>query len=182
MNYLWIKRVETGESNNEVAERERVRENGDANAQTRGAAQWSGARELNLFDHWKLHFRWWFNAFMSIILPLFTIPLEILCIYFSNAFTSVRYTHILYALRRPNAPFPLVISKNVFIYVSNNSLLFWLVYSFHSRILATHRYHFRSFISFLWPSNICGIAWRSHAHTHTHSLTSHSKTQSIHFV
>lgn len=101
----------------------------NANTQAWGAVKWSGVewgrsgRVLDLFDHWKLHFRLWFNAFMSIILPLFTIPLEILCIYFSNAFTSVRYD------TRPDAPFLLIISKNVFIYVSNNSLVFFHLFT-----------------------------------------------------
>lgn len=108
---------------------------------------------------------------MSIILPLFTIPLEILCIHFSNAFTSVRYMR---GLRRPNAPFLLVISKNVFIYVSNNSLLFsltCLLVPFSHSCSTSLSYSFFYFISLTIQYLLDCLA-----NTHTHTFHSNAQT------
>lgn len=71
---------------------------------------------------------------MSIILPLFTIPLEIFCIYFLSTHLRQFNIHIhtqmyIYAPRRPNASYLLVISKNMLIYVSNNSFVLFFALS-----------------------------------------------------
>lgn len=64
------------------------RANGERERARGEKGRWKGEHG---FDHSKLQFCLCFNAFMSIIWPLFTIPLDFMHI-FSNIFTSVQYT------------------------------------------------------------------------------------------
>lgn len=118
--------------------------NGDTKTRER-----RGGRITHNSDYAKLHFRLCFNAFMSIIWPLFTIPLHFVHT-FSNIFTSIRCTDA-------QTPFPLVISKNVFIYVNNNSFTDSIPALSRSAALS---FLFFYFIPFHWRSNICRICWR----------------------